>query len=210
MSPFSSACRVGLIALVPWLACDRGPGPETCFDVCGPGTLCVAERCVPAPPSADEAPPASEDRKRGKKRNRKRKRATEASPDHAALPPFEPVDDRHVPRYDPNETQQIGPGSGSERIPDHTIREHLRQLEPAFNACIARAAEYSPTELPPGEVDFEFGIRPTGKLAGVNVKAPKALQAFGIVPCLRVALFRHRFPSYDGPTTGVTYSFRVE
>lgn len=207
-SPFS-ARDLCLVALTCLLACDRGPGPDVCFGVCGPGTRCTEQRCVPAPAETQEAPEAPAPRK-GKKRGRKRGASAASAPEGSSLPPFEPVSDRHVPRYDPDETQRIGPGSGSERIPDHTIREHLRRLEPAFNACIARAAEYSPTDLPPGSVDFEFAIRPTGRIAGVNVTAPKSLQVFGIVPCLRKALFDHRFPSYDGPSTGVTYSFRVE
>jgi hypothetical protein len=43
----------------------------------------------------------------------------------------------------------------------------------------------------------------------VTVKAPAHLRVFGIVPCLRKALFTHRFPSWDGPAAGVDYSFQV-
>jgi len=196
-----------LLGLGLGLACDGGPGPEVCYGICGPGTACVEQRCLPAPAEA-EPTPAPEPNAKGRKGRKGRKRPPNA--EGTPLEPFRPVSDAHVPRYDANEVQTIGPGSGSERLPDHTIREHLGRLETPFNRCIATAAEYSPQELAAGTVEFEFGIRPTGRISGVNVKAPSHLRVFGIVPCLRKALYDHRFPSYDGPTTGVTYQFRVE
>jgi hypothetical protein len=43
----------------------------------------------------------------------------------------------------------------------------------------------------------------------VNVKAPTHLQVFGIVPCLRKAVYDARFPSWDGPPMRVEYRFAV-
>lgn len=99
--------------------------------------------------------------------------------------------------------------SGTERLADATIRDHLRRLEPAFNTCIETAATHSEEEIRPGGIDFVFSIESTGKVSSVTVKAPQHLTVFGIVPCLRKVLFTHRFPSYDGPPTGVDYSFKV-
>lgn len=198
------ARRLVVAAMLPCgLACDPGPGREACYGLCGEGTVCEAARCVAAPPAAEPTEP-----ERDRKRSPRRKRKADATLEGSSSTPFVPVDDRHVPRYDPNETQVIG--EGSERLPDETIRAHLERLEPSFNACIRVAAEHSDEDLAPGRIDFEFGIRPTGKVAGVNVKAPAHLRVFGIVPCLRNTLHAHRFPSYDGPVTGVDYSFRAE
>lgn len=209
----SFACSTAMLLL----ACDLRANAEACYDVCGPGTVCTERQCVPSPaveelPTDDAPPKAGTSRKRKRKRSRSRDGSAEVDGGEpaVALPPFVPVNDKNVPRYDPNETQTIGAQSGSERIPDHVIRQHLSGLEAKFNKCIATAAEYSPGELKSGRIDFDFGIRPTGRISGVNVTAPSHLRVFGIVPCLRRALFEHRFPTYDGPTTGVTYSFRVE
>jgi len=185
------------------LACDfGGPGRDACFGVCGDGTICEAERCIvaPAPPTVDaeQLAPAKARRKRG----------TKAAA--VGRESFRAIDDRHIPLYDANETQHIDSGSGSDRLPDHTIRSHLAGLEGKLNGCIATAAEYSDGDLGRGRIDMVFGIRNTGKVSGVTVKAPPNLKVFGIVPCVRKIVYDHRFPAYDGPTTGVDYSFNVE
>jgi hypothetical protein len=196
------------VALGAVFGCDRGPGPEACYDVCGPGTACRDRRCVVAEatesPPTEEAPAAKQRRTRRKGKGRHRARA-EASETRD----FRPVDDSHIPKYDPNRVQHIDMSSGTERLPDAKIRAQLRRLEPKFNACIETAAMHSDEEIRPGSVDFVFSIEKTGKVSGVTVEAPPHLRVFGIVPCLRKALASHRFPSYDGPPTGVDYSFGV-
>ena len=189
--------------------CDRGPSPEACFDVCGEGTVCRDRRCV-ATASTEE--PAVEETEHTKPRSR-RKRASRRQREQASSREggrFRPIDDAHVPKYDPDRVQHIDMKSGTERLQDSTIRAQLGRLEPKFNACIETAAMHADEDLKPGRIDFVFSIEPSGKVSGVTVKAPAHLTVFGIVPCLRTTLFAHRFPSYDGPPTGVDYSFRVE
>jgi hypothetical protein len=187
-------------------ACDRGPGADECYNVCGEGTECRDKRCVIAQ-LEDEALP-EDDGKQDKKKKRRRKKKGDGS-EAADASDFKPVNDSHIPKYDPNRVQKIGMDSGTERLPDETIRSHLRRLEPKFNQCIETAAMYSDEDIRPGGVDFVFSIEKTGRVSGISVKAPKHLQVFGIVPCLRKAVFDHHFPSYDGPPTGVDYSFKV-
>lgn len=171
--------------------------------MCGEGTQCQAGKCVVAQAEPDPDPEPDEKGKRKRKRKGRRGGKSEAGT-------FTPVDDSHIPAHDPNAIQTIGPESGTERLPDRTIRQHLSRLEPKFNKCIETAAMHSPEELASGRIDFVFAIKPNGRINGVNVKAPKHLKVFGIVPCMRKVLWDHHFPSYDGPVTGVDYSFRVE
>jgi hypothetical protein len=187
-------------------ACDRGPGPEVCYGVCGPDTECVDRRCVVV--EAEEPPTEAAAETPKRRRSRRKARAARTSDDEPQTS-FRPVDDSHIPKYDPNRVQHLDMSSGTERLPDSTIRAHLRRLESKFNACIETAAMHSDEEIRGGGIDFVFSIEKTGKVSGVTVKAPKHLSVYGIVPCLRKALFDHRFPSYDGPPTGVDYSFQV-
>jgi hypothetical protein len=190
-------------------ACDRGPGPDRCYDVCGAGTQCVQRRCVIAD-AADLEEAEPEDDGSGKKRRRGRRGRGKGGAEPAIdASDFKPVDDSHIPRYDANRVQHIDMKSGTERLADETIRAHLRRLESKFNRCIEVAASYSPEEIASGDVDFVFSIEKSGKVSGINVKAPKHLRVFGIVPCLRKTVYDHAFPSYDGPPTGVDYSFKV-
>jgi hypothetical protein len=191
------------------VACDRGPGPDACYEVCGQGTVCRDQRCVVAD-AVEEEPPAPQVQRSTGRRRKRANRDERTSAGQAPASSFRPIDDSHVPKYDPDRVQHIDMKSGTERLADSTIREHLRRLEPKFNACIETAALHSEDEIRPGRIDFVLSIEKTGKVSGVNVKAPKHLTVFGIVPCLRTTVFDHRFPSYDGPPTGVDYSFRVE
>jgi hypothetical protein len=68
---------------------------------------------------------------------------------------------------------------------------------------------YSDDELGSGEIEFVFSVDGSGKVTGVTVKAPATLDVWGIVPCLRNAVFRTEFPVRDGPIMGVDYSFDV-
>jgi hypothetical protein len=188
------------IALV---ACDDAPGSAGCYGVCGEGTQCSNGKCIVAQAQAPAEPVLEPDDKPSKRRRRGKPKPGE--PQSA----FTPEDDSRIPEYDPNKVQVIDMKSGSARLDDSVVRSHLGKLEPQFNACIETAAEHSEEELRGGEVDFVFTIAGTGKVQSVTVKAPPQLRVFGIVPCLRNALSRHRFPAFDGPTMGVDYSFEV-
>ncbi len=185
------------------------PDPETCGGFCGPGTVCEAKVCVPAPPPEAEAAPEPEPEK-GRKRRRRRRGKRGGAAEAEAAAGFVPPDDSRVPAYDDNRGQTISEGSGSERLSDRAVRRHMSTLEPAFNRCIATAAQASPEELGAGRIAFDINVEPSGKVSGVSVKAPKNLRVFGIVPCMRLAVHKSRFPSWDGPAMRVEYSFRVE
>ena len=123
------------------------------------------------------------------------------------LPPFEPVNDRHIPAYR-DKTVNLDE-YGSERLPDSTVDQHMNKLTGRFQKCITTAAMYSETSIGSGTLSFKIRLLPTGKVDGVSVRAPTNLKVFGIVPCVRKVVFDHRFPKYDGPPMGVDFSFEV-
>jgi hypothetical protein len=194
--------RLALAFALDLFACGDGPRAAECFGVCGAGTRCEAERCVAIAEPPEPPPLEPDDDARG----RKGKRRAKTGASDAGAGTYEPVSDRHIPAYDPTKTTALG--DGSERLDDTTVRKELRELEPAFDRCIADATAAGLT-IASGRVDFVFGLTPTGKVDGVNAKAPAAIRDSGIVSCLRKVIFDHRFPRYDGPPMGVDYSFEI-
>lgn len=181
--------------------------PGECGGFCGLGTRCEADKCVPNEPDEEPEAEVEDDGKgtRNKRRGRRRKgRPGDGDGGEAAAGLT--VDDSHVPKYDPNRTETIG--EGTERLSDRRVRQHLSKLEPKFNRCIEQAAMATDDALT-GVVYFNIGIEPTGKVWGVTVKAPAALTRHKVAACMRVAVYKTKFPSWDGPSMGVDYSFEV-
>ncbi|HET6585492.1 MAG TPA: hypothetical protein VFG69_18665 [Nannocystaceae bacterium] len=195
-------------ALALALGCADTTSSSNCHGVCGRGTQCVQGMCVAVedevePVAADE--PEAGKRRRGKGRRRP---DGEEPTDDAVQASYQPVDDSRIPRHDPNATRTLDPDAGSERPDDATIRAHLRKLEPAFDRCIADAVAGGVT-FPSGRVEFDLGIAASGRVSGVTAKAPSAIQATGVVSCLRKVIYDHRFPGWDGPPMDVEYAFEI-
>lgn len=172
--------------------------------MCGPGTVCDGSKCVvAATPALDDEEPEPEDAKGSERRRRRKKAPGNAAPASGGLPDR----DGHIPRFRADRLEQIG--EGSERLSDRTIRQELSTIEPAFDRCLARASEVTDATLS-GTVSFKIGIEPTGKVWGVNASLPKAWGVPGLRACFRTAIYDHRFPSWDGPATGVDYHFTVD
>jgi hypothetical protein len=190
----------GVILFLPEKPKDAGD----CSGLCGEGTVCEDGRCVVAKAEAPEAPEGK------KKRKGKRRRKGTGDPGATGdLPPFEPMSDSHIPAFDPKRTEKISMQDGTERLSDRQVQRTMSGREQAFNDCIATAAMYSETELGSGSIDFTFSVEGSGKVSSVTAKAPSNLDVWGIVPCLRNAVSRTKFPARDGPTMGVDYSFDV-
>jgi hypothetical protein len=199
--------RVAIAAL--FLAGCPQPDPATCGGFCGEGTVCLNAKCAVAEVLPDEEELEEDDT--GKKKRRRRRGRRGAGDDGAeAGEKFVPVNDSAVPRYGNNRGQTISEDGGTERLSNRKVQQHMGTLEGRFNKCIATAAQLAPDDLGRGRISFDLNVEPSGKVSGVSVQAPKNLKVFGIIPCIRVAVHNSRFPTWDGPSMRVEYSFQVE
>lgn len=180
-----------------------------CSGRCGSGTVCVEDLCVAAEPEIDapEAEP-EEPTKKKRKGKRKKKQGTGTGADAEAGGPAID-DDSDVPGFDPNADRSIGERDGVGRLSDAQVDAELAKLDRPFQRCVQQASERV-DELGTGKVSLSFGVDGKGKVTGVNVSAPANLKDAGIVPCVRKAIFAHKFPAYDGPETRVRSSFHVD
>lgn len=173
---------------------------DPCRGFCAQGVTCHKGRCV-----AMERPAAFAPRPK-KAKSRKRRARSRGGTNPVKLPWTK---DRHVPRFDPHAIQKIQAGDESGRLDQMDIDAALAKLQPAWERCVERADTRAQGQLAEGRVHLSFGVSGAGKVTGVNARAPKALAKFGIVPCVRVAVFGARFPAYKGPDTRVESHFDV-
>ncbi len=192
-----------------------GPDVDTCGGFCGEGSGCSEGQCV-AVASASTEDDDTDEAEPSKNKRRKRRSERGSGGEHGGeagaedgLAPFVPINDSGVPRFNRKSAKTIDLDAGSERLSDRVVNQELAKLDSRFQRCVATAAIYSDDALR-GSLNYELGIAGSGKVTGVNVKAPGSLKVFGIVPCVRKAIHGHRFPSFDGPTMGVEGSFRVD
>lgn len=212
-----------LLASLAWggawfiLHTEAKEGP--CGDRCGPGTTCEGDLCVVASPAPEAAP--AEAPTKGKRRGKRGRAAGgAASPGDGAeagdvggadgmaaeAPPL--VDDRGIPAYSEGD-RTIDLGAGSERLGADVLDAQLRRLTPKFQGCI-RDAALRGSVVGSGTITIKVTIAASGKVEGVSASAPAALQAPGIIPCVRKSVHDHRFPSFDGPSMNATLRFDVE
>ena len=187
--------------------CDGG-------SLCGEGTVCEAGRCqlAVAEPELVEAVEAPEPKGK-RKRRRGRRGGSGASDDggEALAEGSGPAidNDAHVPRFNPNADQSISMSDGSGRLSDAQIDRELGKLDGSFQACVRDAAARVP-DIGSGTVRYSFGIDGKGKVTGVNASAPARLSEAGIIPCVRKAVYGHKFPAFNGPQMKVNSSFAVD
>lgn len=186
--------------------------PAECGGACGEGTICVGERCELAPLEPEQ--PVLEDVEepgKSKRRKGRRSKTGESTGEDELLAGAGPAldDDGHVPRFNANADQSISMSDGTGRLSDAEVDRELAKLDKAFQACVRDAAARV-TELGTGTVKYSFGVDGRGKVTGVTASAPSNLQDAGIVPCVRVAVYGHRFPAFDGPTMKASSSFSVD
>lgn len=175
---------------------------DPCRGFCGQSLGCVQGQCQPVPEQV-APPPSKADQKKPKKKARARRKVS-------GNIKLAWANDRGIPRFDPNAIQKIGAGDASGRLDQLDIDRVLKALEPAWHRCIERADTRAQGTLSTGRVHLSFGVNGAGKVTGVNARAPKALAKFGIVPCVRLAIYKTKFPAYNGPETRVESHFDVE
>lgn len=183
------------------------PSTDNCGGFCGAGTECREGRCEVAEVELEEdETDADEDEPKKKRRRRRRGRKGGDGDDGSEAGAGLPDNDASVPRFRADRLEKIG--EGTERLSDRKVRQELRNVEPAFNRCLARAAAVTDAELS-GSVSFQIGIEPSGKVWGVNAKLPSSWAVDGLRACFRKAVYAYRFPTWDGQPMGVDYHFVV-
>lgn len=185
--------------------------------VCGEGTVCEDGRCeliiaeVGEEPEAESPEPGKRKRKRGRRGGGGADDAGGDDGDESfAADGGPPIDnDANVPRFDPNKDQSISMSDGTGRLSDAQIDRELGKLDGSFQACVRDAAARMP-DIGSGTVRYSFGVDGKGKVTGVNASAPARLTEAGIVPCVRKAVYGHKFPIFTGPEMKVSSSFAVD
>jgi len=130
--------------------------------------------------------------------------------DPASLAPFEPIDDSAIAAYNPDKATVLDMQAGTERLSDTQLAGQMRQIEHKINACLSLASCHN-NGLGSGSLGFEFRIAgKSGRVDGVNITAPEELQVFGIVPCVRKAIWDHPFPTFNGQHMVVNYSVELD
>jgi hypothetical protein len=178
---------------------------DDCDQRCGPGTSCVNALCVV---QAELISPSTDIEKGPRRPSRKSRRAkreeTGAGRTAIALD-----DDRDVPAFRIKD-EVIDANGKSERLSDAQVNDYLARLDPAFEACVAKASAHADQPLPAGEVDLEFGISADGRVTGVRAEVPAPWAAHGLRACVRKAVYAQKFPAFSGSDLRVTTSFRFD
>ncbi|MEZ4454879.1 MAG: hypothetical protein R3B09_35845, partial [Nannocystaceae bacterium] len=125
----------------------------------------------------------------------------------AVAPAPSRVDDRHIPEYR-EKTQAIDLNGGSERLSDAVVSSEMRSLTPRFQRCIADVSAAFPDVQ--GAVKIKARVAGGGKVESVSATAPSSIRESGAIPCIRKAVYDHRFPSVDGPGSTIDLRFDVD
>ena len=78
----------------------------------------------------------------------------------------------------------------------------------ANQRCIADVSAASPDLR--GTVAIKARVLGSGKVESVSATAPASIRESGAIPCIRKAVYDHRFPSFDGPGSAIDLHFDVE
>ncbi len=126
------------------------------------------------------------------------------------IPPFEPVDDGHVPNLNPERTRMTNMDAGDATIHNEALLQHLDHATAEVLACVSVSACYEDHAAAPGSIDFVFEVAPTGAVRGVEVEATPELERAGIRECARVAIWHTDFPAFDGADMVVSYRLDID
>lgn len=120
--------------------------------------------------------------------------------------------DARVPEFDAARNRASNMQRGNERLQDIDLHEHMMGMQGQIFACVDLVACYEDgAELDgAGDLDFDFELRPDGRVAAVSVEASPGLDHPSVVACARQAMFDYRFPSYDGGQMMIEYTMTIE
>ncbi len=126
------------------------------------------------------------------------------------IPPFEPVDDEHVPGLDPQRTRLTNMDAGEATIHNEALLGHLEDATTEVLRCVSVSNCYDDRPLEPGSIDLMFELAPNGKVRGVDVEPTAGLDHTGIRACSRLAIWETEFPAFDGADMVVSYRLEID
>ncbi len=126
------------------------------------------------------------------------------------VPPYEPVDDGHVPRLDAKRSRLTNMDAGDAKIHNEALLGLLDHATAEVLNCVSLSACYDDRALEPGSIDLKFEVAPTGEVRGVNVEPSAGLDHTGIRPCARLAIWETEFPAFDGADMLVSYELDID
>lgn len=130
--------------------------------------------------------------------------------DDGEIPPYEPVDDGHVPKLEAKRTRATNMDAGDAVIHNEALLEHLNRATTEVLSCVSVSACYDARPLEPGTIDFVFEVAPSGDVRAVNVEPTAGLDHTGIRECSRLAIWDTKFPAFDGADMLVSYALDID
>jgi len=126
------------------------------------------------------------------------------------IPPYEPVDDGHVPGLDPERSRLTNMDAGEETIHNEGLLQLLDHATVEVLRCVSVSACYDARSLESGSIDLLFEVAPSGDVRGVDVEPTAGLDHTGIRECARVAIWDTEFPAFDGADMVVSYRLDID
>lgn len=121
--------------------------------------------------------------------------------------------DELVPEFNPNATTQLDMTAGGKRPDEYQVLAAFEQQYEALDACVADAKSRKriSSQLP-GDVEMSVLLNPKGKRPlGVNATLPKVVaKDRPLRDCLRAAVAKAPYPTYDGPPVVVELNFQLD
>lgn len=96
---------------------------------------------------------------------------------------------------------------GEEQLPSSEVERGMDEVFGRIRRCLVLAAGDAPVT---GTLTFGLRIEPNGRISRVNLRGPAAVTTGEAGSCLRTAVQRVRFRSFDGPAMIVHYPITLD
>lgn len=130
--------------------------------------------------------------------------------EEGAIPPYTPLDDAAVPGLDPKRSRLTNMDAGEATIHNEALLGHLDHATAEVLECVSVSACYDDRALEPGSISLQFEVAPNGDVRGVDVEPTAGLDHTGIRECSRLAIWKTKFPAFDGADMVVSYELDID
>jgi hypothetical protein len=193
-------------------SCDKkgatAPEPVTrsCEGMCGHGTKCLQDTCVIDWSEGVCVKP--EDLICEKPQDIQPWDECPLEPE--VLPPFRRMNAKKIPRFNAQKNRAQSLEGGTERWDEYGVKEQLETAMHLFEGCLTVATCYNGGYPGTGEIDIGFRLQPSGKVSSVSASASDNWEKWGVEECVRVSMYKHEFPKYDGEPMSFEYTMLLE